>query len=304
MKVFLSWSDDQSRALAGVLKDWLGEVIQAVEPWISTSIDKGSRGLEEIADALETSRVGIICLTRQNLTEPWILFEAGALSKTRDRVWTFLLDLTPADVEPPLGMFQHTQSNKEDVRALLGSINREVEKSGERSLTEKQLDSVFATYWPKLEETLARIRASAHTATAPVRSDRELLEEILQLTRTQHEIATAPPVHSATSDAARVVLRREMDSINAHRTYLHLKGPTELVRRGARELRGAGFGVRILDVVANGIIVRADVSTVGEVTKVLELLAPLGDISVDVLSPADVRRRMQGRLRKTPPTEE
>jgi hypothetical protein len=71
-------------------------------------MDKGARSLEEIAAALET-QFGVICLTRDNLHEPWVLFEAGALSKTRGaRVWTLLLDLAPADVEPPLSQFLST----------------------------------------------------------------------------------------------------------------------------------------------------------------------------------------------------
>ncbi len=183
MKVFYSWSGDQSKAVAETLSVWLSQVIQAVDPWISTAIAKGSRGLEEIGGALEECRFGIVCLTRQNLASPWILFEAGALSKTRDRVWTFLLDLTPADIEPPLGSFQHTQATKSDVRKLLASINAEVAAVNEKALTESLLDVVFETNWPTLESKLSQIRKMHPDTAAPVRKDRALLEEILGAVR-------------------------------------------------------------------------------------------------------------------------
>ena len=94
MKVFLCWSGERSRQVAQALNDWLPTVIQAVEPWMSGDIGKGVRWGPEVSAELEESRVGIICLASDNLGNPWILFEAGAVSKTKDAsVCTFLLDL-------------------------------------------------------------------------------------------------------------------------------------------------------------------------------------------------------------------
>jgi hypothetical protein len=78
----------------------------------ATDIDKGTRWREEVAPALDTMKVGVLCLTPENLTAEWLLFEAGALPNTRDpkaRVWTYLLaDLKPqhVHVKDPLAMFQ------------------------------------------------------------------------------------------------------------------------------------------------------------------------------------------------------
>src|SRR5215211_6657068 len=107
MLVFISWSGPRSRAIAEALENWLAKVIQAVEPWISQDIDKGLRWGTEIADRLEQSKVGIICLTKSNLDAKWIHFEAGAISKTKDGyVCTLLIDVKPSDVEQPLAQFQ------------------------------------------------------------------------------------------------------------------------------------------------------------------------------------------------------
>src|ERR1700730_15398652 len=83
MDVFISWSGARSEAAARALHDWLPKVINAIKPWLSTSdIDKGARWGIDVALKLESSKAGIICLTPSNLHADWVLFEAGALSKT------------------------------------------------------------------------------------------------------------------------------------------------------------------------------------------------------------------------------
>jgi TIR domain-containing protein len=67
MIVFLSWSGERSKAVAEVFASWIGDVIQVVEPWISVDIKSGVRWSEEIRAKLERSKVGIACLTKENL---------------------------------------------------------------------------------------------------------------------------------------------------------------------------------------------------------------------------------------------
>ena len=186
MKVFLGWSGTRSKETAEVLGDWLGQVIQAIDPWISSDILKGARWSEEIANKLEEAKVGIICLTKENLNENWILFEAGALSKTKDaHVCTFLLDLKPTDIKQPLALFQHTEFEKEDVRKLTHTINQAVEDASERSPDVKRLDTIFDRFWPDLEEKLKEIVKIQSEVRKPIRSEREILEEILETVRKQ-----------------------------------------------------------------------------------------------------------------------
>src|SRR6266566_1158547 len=77
--VFISWSGERSQKVGTAIYDWLPMVVQSAKPWMSEEdIEKGSRGLDEIAKALDVMSVGIICLTPENLERPWILFETGA----------------------------------------------------------------------------------------------------------------------------------------------------------------------------------------------------------------------------------
>lgn len=184
MKVFLSWSEERSKKTAELFFEWLPQVIQAIEPWISMDIAKGARSTPEISLELEKSKIGIICLTPENIDNKWILFEAGALSKINEtKVCTFLLDLTPPDIKPPLSQFQHTIFTKEDIFRLMQTINQQLPLSGEKSLTEKTLNQVFERSWSEFEKRMNEIIKIRHTQTKESRSDRDILEEMLELVR-------------------------------------------------------------------------------------------------------------------------
>jgi TIR domain-containing protein len=184
MKVFISWSGTGSQMVAEALRDWLPNVIQALNPWMSANdVEKGARWRTDIAVELEQSSIGIICLTPENLNAPWILFEAGALSKLHQNAYicTYLYGLEPSDLKDPLAQFQTTKAERDDTRRLLHTINRALM---ERSLPESKVDDAFDVWWPKLEERLGAIILGVHAA-KPKRSERELIEEVLELVREQ-----------------------------------------------------------------------------------------------------------------------
>lgn len=125
MKVFFCWSGDKSKALAEAFADWLQKVIQAIEPWISTGMEKGIKWQQEIAQRLEGLRAGIVCLTTENLTSPWIHFESGALGKTKDaRLYTLLFGLEPTHLKEPLSWYTATKAEEKDIRKLIYDLNK------------------------------------------------------------------------------------------------------------------------------------------------------------------------------------
>ena len=82
MHVFISWSGDRSRVVAGALREWLPLVLQTLDVWMSESdMQKGASWDLEIAQNLRSADEGIVCSTPENLRAPWILFESGAISK-------------------------------------------------------------------------------------------------------------------------------------------------------------------------------------------------------------------------------
>jgi len=190
MKVFISWSGALSRKLAEAFRNWLPGVLQSVQPYFTPDdIEKGARWEAEIAGELETSEVGVFCLTRESLSSLWIAFEAGAISRRvgKSRVCPILFGIDATDVEGPLVQFQATPFTEPEMRKLLGTINAATETPLEKTV----IDRIFDKWWTDLEGEVATIRdAHREPEGEEARSDRELLEELLTLTR---QMASRPP---------------------------------------------------------------------------------------------------------------
>lgn len=199
MKIFLSWSGEKSRAIADVLRQWLPSVLQASRPYFSPDdITKGTRWSSEIAQELSESRLGLICLTRENLSAPWLMFEAGALSKniTSTRVIPLLFGVELAELVGPMTQFQAAEFSMDEMRKVVVSINSEL---GDLCLAPEVVQDVFAMWWPRLEERIAEIMASNESDDeTPIRSEKDILEEVLVLARSlsrnrsSHDIEALP----------------------------------------------------------------------------------------------------------------
>lgn len=184
MRVFLSWSGSRSNLVAQVLRDWLPAVVQATRPYFSPDdIAKGARWATEVSSELQDSKVGILCVTSENLAAPWLMFEAGALAKSLDRarVIPLLIDVEPSALVGPLAQFQAAKFERVDVRRMVKVIN---EQLGPASLEDSVLDSVFEKWWPDLEAKVVSIRNQVDkNKKNPTRTDRDVLDEVLLLIR-------------------------------------------------------------------------------------------------------------------------
>jgi hypothetical protein len=196
MKVFISWSGPRSQAVAQTLRTWLKDIMQAVDPWISSAdIDKGSRWSSKLARALEDTHIGVICLTPENLTAPWLLFEAGALSKLHTaqnaHVCTYLIGMPYAAVTGPFTEFQHTSATQEDTYLMVQSINAAVEE-GKGRLTEDRLKRAFERCWSELQECLDTLPEPQEPIPPPLKVE-DMLQNILEIVR---DIARNLPLSS------------------------------------------------------------------------------------------------------------
>lgn len=189
MKIFISWSGPKSRRVAEVLREWLPNIFaNSVEPWISSrDIRPGQRGIQVIAEELKEARFGIVCLTKGNTEAPWIHFEAGAISKTIEHAYvcTYLIDLEVSDLDGnnPLAPFQAMKADKQGTWRIVASINGLVSAhEGER------LRQVFDKWWPDFEHGITDLPPEEGIAN-PQRQEREILEELVSLTRNYGAIA-------------------------------------------------------------------------------------------------------------------
>jgi hypothetical protein len=157
MDLFLSWSGELSKQLAIELHKWLPLVINGIKPFVSSeNIEKGKIWERQIFDKLANSSYGIICLTKENIVSPWVMFEAGALYNniSNSKVSCVLFDnLSCNDIRGPLSMFQNTEFNKIEMLKLLTSINNDIK---EWKLSESILNKSFEKWYPDLEKRVRK----------------------------------------------------------------------------------------------------------------------------------------------------
>jgi hypothetical protein len=233
MRVFISWSGELSRQLGEVIRGWLPSALQHVKPYFTPNdIDKGAKWASEISKELSASAVCVIVLTRENLSSSWIMFEAGAISSTieNSRVCPIIFDIEPTDLQGPLAQFQATRFIKADIRKLFNTINS---LAADNRLDDAVADTVFEKWWPDLDSSIKKI-LEGHTAkkdTQKIRSDRELIEEILLLIRASEKdkapLAPPPMPYERTILATIMTAIKEIveqdDSGISTRDFLHAK---------------------------------------------------------------------------------
>jgi len=181
MKVFISWSGTRSNALAQALRDWLPLVVHFVEPWLSEAdIAAGERWAQSVAKELESCNFGIICVTRDNVAAPWILFEAGSLAKSLEgsRVIPLLFDLEFSEIGGPLAQFQAKKADHDGLVETVDSVNH----AAKEPIPDARVKQLFDALWPQLETQLTTIPRHAATA-KPIRPQHEILEELVSSIR-------------------------------------------------------------------------------------------------------------------------
>jgi hypothetical protein len=174
VKVFISWSGEQSRQVALALHEWLPQALHAAKPYMS-EMDTEAGGLWDyiLSAELEATDFGVVCLTPTNLESRWLNFEAGALSKavTKARVVPLLFGLKNANVGLPLSRFQMKTASRQGIFDVVKTINANAEQ--DRKVDEATLIGIFESVWPKLEAKLNAVPDGQEA----------LLEEILDFVR-------------------------------------------------------------------------------------------------------------------------
>lgn len=243
MNVFISWSGDRSHAVAQLLQTWVSDVIQAAKPWLSSAdIERGATWMVDINAQLQSSTVGIFCLTGENKAAPWILFEAGAVAKgvETSRICTLLIDIEPTDVTGPLAQFNHTKPGlQSDMVKLARTLNKAL---GPASLSEEALKRSFDAHWEKFAADFAHILVTHQAITAPPapRAADDVLSEILETVRAMGKRIGAVET-LVRSTASRVPSSWVPDERRGTVSLKSFLDPSTLQGADHDEMRGASF---------------------------------------------------------------
>jgi TIR domain-containing protein len=203
VKVFISWSGSRSQSVAHALRDWLPDVLQTVEPFLSSAdIEAGQRWSQQLAAQLEQTSFGLVCVTSDNQEAAWLNFEAGALAKAlgASTVIPLLDDLRPTDLTGPLSQFQAKSLDREGLTDVITAINDAMTAP----LTADRLGRAIERSWPELEQRLEHLRTRPPQHSAR-RSERDLLEEILTRVR---DLGHSPSSSSPSEPSTAAVSRR------------------------------------------------------------------------------------------------
>ena len=177
MKVFISWSGSRSHSLAKALHEWLPLVLHYIEPWLSqTDIKAGERWSAKVAEELAATNFGVICVTKDSINAPWLLFEAGALAKSMDdgKVIPLLLDVDVKEISGPLAQFQAKKVEKNGIYEVITSIN----KVAASPVPEARLNQLFESLWSSLDSKVSEIPKDSVPAKQS-RPQNEILEELV-----------------------------------------------------------------------------------------------------------------------------
>jgi hypothetical protein len=114
------------------------------------------------------------------VNSPWVLFEAGALTKSLDtsKVIPLLLDLEFSDISGPLAQFQAKKLTKAGVSEVVHSL----QVSADDPVPDERSKQLFEALWSELEKRIADIPDSPPSE-RHVRPQHEVLEELVASVR-------------------------------------------------------------------------------------------------------------------------
>ena len=145
MKVFISWSGENSQKIAKKLAKALKDIFSdnsEFETFISAeNIEGGKAWFEAIRKELKVCDRAIICCTPENVDTSWINFEAGASLMNFERegqVIPYLVGFDAIDKKSPLSNLHAIQHSSEGFKKLV----RDLDKHIQSKYTSKALISV------------------------------------------------------------------------------------------------------------------------------------------------------------------
>ncbi|HEX8367693.1 MAG TPA: TIR domain-containing protein [Pyrinomonadaceae bacterium] len=154
--IFISQTSGKSRDVAIVLKNWLIEEMKLGIPWISTEIPGGDDWRKAIRKALSKARIGILCITADNITNQWIIYEAGALDFNGIKVFPYVINSRSRYLPAPINHLQGGKANEQGTKSLVIEINKALGKR----FSKKKVIEIFNSKWKILQQNLENIHRS------------------------------------------------------------------------------------------------------------------------------------------------
>lgn len=154
MEIFISFSGRLSECIATEIKKWMQKIFSCkILLFQSNDITKGANWVRELGEKLKKCNYAISILTADNVNNPWINFEAGAICTSKDNnlVHTILFGIDEVNHSSPLSIFQYSKFDEIDLLKLLNVINNTL---GSDRLDEFSLMGKFKESWPSFQKNI------------------------------------------------------------------------------------------------------------------------------------------------------
>lgn len=178
-RIFISWSGETSKLVAGVLRDYMEVIIPGSTPFMSDEdIETSEEWSKVLSEKLESTHVGLIVLTPDNLSSTWLHFEAGALSKNTGlrRLHSLLFCVNESDfTKSPLRQFQYlkydTSNGRDTTLKLYLGLHKAIKGKLDAQISEKLVERLFDQFWPEVSTKLINISERVREKREPDESD-------------------------------------------------------------------------------------------------------------------------------------
>ena len=126
-----------------------------------------------LAEACQEADFGIVCLTRDNIYNPWIHFEAGAIFRDFDKPRVIPVVLGQEKVQQPFSDLQVCQADRDGIFRVL---ERMAEATPDKLARCRKLHERF---WEDLERSFERAMEEIVKNPPPPPPQKEILQEVL-----------------------------------------------------------------------------------------------------------------------------
>lgn len=132
-KIFISWSGDNSKEIAVSLKNILQNSVfkdTGLECFVSDiDISSGDDWWSKIKAELKKCKLGIVCITKENIRAPWIYFESGAMVARDLKLIPLLIncDIKSLNNTPISSKHMVDFYNLEKFKNMIKTINAELQ---------------------------------------------------------------------------------------------------------------------------------------------------------------------------------
>jgi len=302
LKVFISWSGNESQFVASHLRTLLKRICAATEPWISKDdLPAGALWPFELMKQLQSTYFGVICVNRANLHSPWLHFEAGALAKSlaSSAVFPYLIDVPSSAMSGPLTLFQPVRADKAGTFKLISALNKILNDKQEPCQADDDLQALFELLWPAYERELEESPKVPLDA-GPERSNTEILGELVTTAR-EHSILLASILRTNPTYRPPIQPADQPTALAAEEDYLSLS--FQELRYNAKKLRLTGQYAAALALLQKALTLQAnDLETLIDIA-VTETYLP-NSIYADSINKLEELVQEHTTKEKTPQAEE